>query len=292
MQNSAYDIVLIAAPTGEELKTAETARIIYDNYKVPVLFITAPAGKAILEKTLQNSVIGFVLKPLVPKDVVLALELIVYRYTMENKLMEWEKKYAELLNSTFQTIVECDLEGKILNLNTHGLSMFGLHPSDLNKNIFLNDFIKENSEGSILEVCKRSSFIPAGNINAEFQLVNKSGKKYEIEQLLSPVYLANKLSGYRGVLLDITNRKLKQNLSAVFNGLCQFYDRPDIELSDVSDFIVRKSKDLFKELDLIYFDDVLTDSSNRLFQSPDSAVNSQFEDYAKFVKETAKPIFS
>lgn len=279
------DLVLMEVKPGEELKSAEIAQTIHDNYLVPVIFLTSFESKKIIEKSKRQTLQSFVLKPLIERELISTVELTLFRHAMERKLQESEKKYNELSNSILQVIVECDLAGKILSINRHGLEMLGLGTCDLEKGVMLTDYVRNNEHGSILEVSEQSSFIDSANLNREFVLVNKFNKKYIIEELLSPVYCNYKLSGYRGILIDVTNRKLKQSLCTLFGNVNHLYDRADADISEISDYIVAEMKEIVPDLDTIYFENLAEGAATHL-----NEINPGFEGYTKFVVDSNKPL--
>ena len=281
--NEKPNLILLEVREGEKLKDLETAALVYNNYQVPVIFLTSTEGKIVIERSKRLSLLSFVIKPILEKELISTVELTLFRHSMERKLMESERKYNELSNSIFQTIIECDLEGRLLNINSHGLEMFGLTLSEIEKGAFLNNFIRDNSCGSILEVSRQSAFIDAGNLDREFSLVNKFGKKYVIEELLTPVYTDYKLSGYRGVLIDVTNKKLKQSLCVTFNNVNYLYDRADADITEITGYVINELKEVLSDLDTIYFEDF---SKNAVENSGDEIKHekrSYFNGYTKFV---------
>jgi len=281
------DLILMEVKAGEELKSAEAAQRVYDNCRVPVIFLTTVAGRTIIEKSKRAYLLGFVFKPLKEKELISTIELTLFRYSMESKLMESEKKYGELSNSIFQVIIECDLGGKILSLNRYGLEKFGLTAEDIQRGVQLSDYILENECGSILEVSAQNSYTDVADLNREFTLVNKLGRKYVIEELLSPVYSNCRLSGYRGILIDITNKKLKQRLDETFSNICLLYDRPEADVEEISDYVVRELKELLPGLENIYFEGY---AKEKEVVSENEAL-SFFKGYPEFVMRSNKPLF-
>ncbi|WP_317898007.1 PAS domain S-box protein [Aurantibacillus circumpalustris] len=280
------DLILMGVIAGEEAKICETAQLIYDNYKIPVVFLSTFTSKTIIEKSKRCNLLGFVFKPLVEKDLIATVELTLFQCEMEKKLSDAERKYTELSDSIFQTVIECDLSGKIISTNRFGLEMFGITESDMATGVSLLDFVKENKDGSILDVSKRSSFIDLNSLNREFPLINKKGKKYIIEELLTPIFVNYKLSGYRGILIDITNKRLKQNLCCVFKELSYKYDQVCAETTEICSFVEKEVQDLLPNLKVSFYNNTRSNEATTKESTLEINENPLYRTFVKDVLES------
>ncbi|PBQ33768.1 hypothetical protein CNR22_18930 [Sphingobacteriaceae bacterium] len=283
------DLLIMEVESGEEQKYLETARLVYQNYQIPVVFLTTVEGKEVMRKLKSSTLHDFVLKPVVEKELVDTVELTLFRHAMKCKLQESEKKYNELSNAILQTVIECDLGGKILKLNRHGMEMFGITEIEIERGLMLTDYISGNESGSVLEVSKQSCFIDSVNVKREFLLVNTFKKEYSIEAALTPLYVDYKHSGYRGILVDVTHKKIKKELFELLDKLSFLYDRSDADITEVTTYVASEISKIIPDLDAVWFEDFNGQTSPSEFLNTQKSAPS-FAGYAEFVAGSKKPL--
>jgi PAS domain S-box-containing protein len=124
----------------------------------------------------------------------------------EKALLASEKKYRDLADLLPQMVYEMDLDFRITFANKMALSMFGLTEHDLQKGLNAFAFIDPSQHAKVREVATRiqngSSFE-----TLEFNAIGKDGRSFPVVIFSAPVYQDNVLSGYRGILIDISERK-------------------------------------------------------------------------------------
>jgi len=132
------------------------------------------------------------------------------------KSQDIEKRYTQLVHLLPQTVIELDTKGKIIFLNDAGKSLLGLEKFDLLRGVYIFDLIiKDQRERFHTDFL----YLLEGGLNKgqEYQIKTKKGKVYAITIYFSAIYNDNKLSGIRGIIIDITNNKKleREALSAV-----------------------------------------------------------------------------
>jgi signal transduction histidine kinase len=83
------DVVLMDIRLGGTLDGVETAEILRDQFDVPVVFLTAYADDRTLQRAKASEPFGYLLKPFEERELQIAIELALYRHSMEQQLREY-----------------------------------------------------------------------------------------------------------------------------------------------------------------------------------------------------------
>ncbi len=136
---------------------------------------------------------------------------ITARRMAEKALEMTEKRFQELANLLPQTIFEIDIHGNFVYTNEHGYKHTGYTPKDIEKglDIFQLTIPEEHKKlkNNISRLTKRKKIVPH-----EYTLRKKNGDTFPVYTYTSPIYYNNKLIGYRGIMVDITEIKESQLL--------------------------------------------------------------------------------
>ncbi len=130
-------------------------------------------------------------------------------------LVESEMKYKNLTELLPEMICETDLLGNIVYANHYSLEKMGYSYDELNKGInIVQLFIpseREKAYENFLKVLHNESHNPK-----EYNIIKKNGEIFNGVVYTNPIYENGKISGIRGVMIDITEQKtyekrLKEN---------------------------------------------------------------------------------
>ena len=88
-----------------DLDGISTAAKIQEQINIPVVYITAHSDEETLERAKNTTPFGYILKPYTKKDLQIAIKLALYKHYRELKLIEREKLYFNILNSTQNAII-------------------------------------------------------------------------------------------------------------------------------------------------------------------------------------------
>lgn len=152
-------------------------------------------------------------------------EAILQEKEVEEALRTSEVKYRNLVDSLPESIFEIDLDGNLLYANPNGLKIFGYTHEDLVKGINVFDCIVDNQK-NISEnfQYKIDRVLSSGN---DCMVKRKDGTTFPVIVHSSPIIHAGKTVGYRGFIIDNTERKKyekalaieRQRLYSVLDGL-------------------------------------------------------------------------
>ncbi|MEJ2664376.1 MAG: response regulator, partial [Spirochaetia bacterium] len=131
------DLVLMDIMLKGNMNGIEVARHIRENFHIPVVFLTAYAD----EKTLHNAKLtepfGYIIKPFEDAELHSTIQLALYKFKMERKLVERERWLTTILKSISDAVIVTDKNGKITFINPIAEMLTGWNNSDaLGKDLF------------------------------------------------------------------------------------------------------------------------------------------------------------
>lgn len=86
-ENTGPDIILMDIRLRGEMKGFEAARIIYDRFKIPVVFLTAHSDPATVKEVMSSRAFGCILKPYQDRELHVSLEMALQRHRLELQLL-------------------------------------------------------------------------------------------------------------------------------------------------------------------------------------------------------------
>ena len=116
-QTLAPDIVVMDIMMPGKIDGIAAARKIMDQMGIPVLFLTAYADEKMLTRTKPLDPFGYVLKPVQEKQLIVAIELALYKKTMEDRLLETYQQLAEANQKLTQEIENHKKARQALQIN-------------------------------------------------------------------------------------------------------------------------------------------------------------------------------
>lgn len=99
------DLVLMDIRLKGEMDGVEAAEQIKTRFKVPVIYLTAYADAATLQRAKATGPFGYILKPFGERELSAAVEVALYRHTMEQRVRESEEKYRRVVDNANEAIV-------------------------------------------------------------------------------------------------------------------------------------------------------------------------------------------
>ena len=128
----------------------------------------------------------------------------------ESILLQSEKRFKELANLLPQTIFESDTNGNIIFANETALKTFGYSSEDFSKGINVINLVSEKDKTTALEDMQRM-LIGLQPEKIEYEMVRKDGTAFPALTSVASINRDEKIIGFRGTIVDITQRKLEEN---------------------------------------------------------------------------------
>ncbi len=205
------DLILMDIILKGDMDGIEAAAQVKTAFDVPVIYLTAHADQATLERAKVTEPSGYVLKPFVNRELQTNIDMALYKHKMAVRLKESEEKFRNLVETSTDWVWEVDEKSRYIYSSPKVTELLGYGPSEIvGKTPF--DFMTtqeaervKNEWGKILE--DKQAFKCLENSN-----LHKNGQIVILETSGVPVYdnLGN-FKGYRGIDRDITERKLAQD---------------------------------------------------------------------------------
>ncbi len=120
------DVVLMDIRIKGKRDGIDTAAILRERFDVPVVYLTAHADDATLERAKRTEPFGYLVKPVKPQELRSALEIARYKHVMERRLRARERWFATTMESIADAIVAVDLAGNITFLNGAAEQLLGV----------------------------------------------------------------------------------------------------------------------------------------------------------------------
>ncbi len=135
----------------------------------------------------------------------------LYELSREQALIrESENKYRELADLLPQMIFEIDRDFRITYINRQALTMFGFAEGEVGSGFYALSLIDPADHERIREKVQRQ--IRERIVTpAEYTAFRKDGSRFPVLIYSSPVFKNNMVTGFRGVVLDISERKKMEN---------------------------------------------------------------------------------
>lgn len=110
-------LVLMDIMLQTEMSGIQAAERIYRQYHIPVIFLTAFAEEATLERAITTEAFGYILKPFDERELQTSIDMGLYKFAMESKLRQREQWLSTVLRSIGDAVIVTDREGRVTFLN-------------------------------------------------------------------------------------------------------------------------------------------------------------------------------
>ncbi|MDR3671286.1 MAG: nuclear transport factor 2 family protein [Holophaga sp.] len=131
----------------------------------------------------------------------------------EEALRSSEDRFRQLAMLFPETIFEADLDGRITYANEHGYQLFGLAPEDLVQSANLLDRVVPADRPAVLRRLRDRLEGRKGGF-LEYTALRKDGSTFEALASSAPILQQGKAVGFRGFILDISERKRNEEEKA------------------------------------------------------------------------------
>jgi len=215
------DIILMDIVIHGNIDGIETVEKIHAFSDVPVIYLTAYADQNTLERAKITEPFGYLLKPFKERELLITLEMAIYKHKMEKKLKESQKKLRErerwltaAIRSIGDGVIATDLTGSIKIMNPLAQALTGWNKEEaLSKplrEIFNVKSQKNNEtvEDPVAKVIREGSFY---GLSEQTILITKNKLEIPVDIIGSPITDDNKdIIGVVLVFYDIFERKEKE----------------------------------------------------------------------------------
>jgi PAS domain S-box-containing protein len=120
------DVVLMDIRIKGDLDGITTAELLRERFDVPVIYLTAHADDATLERAKKTEPYGYLMKPIKSVELQSTIEIAWHKSAVERRLRERERWLSMTLRSIGDAVLMVDLAGKITFMNPAAESLLGV----------------------------------------------------------------------------------------------------------------------------------------------------------------------
>ncbi len=127
------DLILMDVIIKGGLDGISAAEKIWDNYRIPLIYVTAYADELTLKRAKITEAFGYILKPFDERELKVTIEMAFYKSRMGMKLQEREEWLSALLKSIGDGVIATDKDGLITYMNPLAEKLTGWGQEDVLK---------------------------------------------------------------------------------------------------------------------------------------------------------------
>lgn len=207
------DLILMDISLKGEVDGIEAATWIRKRDNIPVIFLTAFADQSTTDRARLAEPYGFLLKPYEEREVIITIEMALYKHHMEIKLAESEARYRRLAINAPDIIFRYEIspEMKLTYINPAVETITGYTPEDCYADpTLMFDMIHPDDKG-LMANYMQSSNLPNGALFARW--VGKDQVVRWMESRLIPIMDASgQMIAVEGITRDISERKRAEDV--------------------------------------------------------------------------------
>jgi len=199
------DLVLMDIQLQGKLDGVEASRLIYGDYGIPVILITAFADDATIARARDSLPFGYIIKPFEERELRTAIEIALLRSEMERKLRQSEERYRSLFLEAPTANFTAAADGTLTDCNGTFVALLDYPDAGAALGASLLDRFASRDEGQA--ALRRSTTLTPG-AGDEWTLQRLDGETVYVLATLS--LLPGRDGGeaeLRGYLVDITERR-------------------------------------------------------------------------------------
>lgn len=125
------DLVLADIKLVGTMDGIEAAERIRENADCAIVYLTACTELDTFKRAKKSEPYGYLTKPIVPQELLRAVEMALYKHEMETRLRKSQRRFRAIFDQTFQFIGLMTPDGILLEANRAALAFYGLDEADV-----------------------------------------------------------------------------------------------------------------------------------------------------------------
>ncbi len=196
------DLILMDIMIQGDIDGIETATKIKSVSNIPVIYLTANADEATLQRAKVSDAFGYLIKPFEERELSTTIEMALYKHKMEAKLKANEEQFRSIFENSTIGIYRMDIEGNILLANHEVLKILDCNSLEDLGNKKAYDFMVGGFDSlkEMFEYIQKKGSIKNYKVNVK----RKNGNKIPIHVSGSFVKDQNGIRRIDGTIEDIS----------------------------------------------------------------------------------------
>ena len=216
LNESLPDLVLMDIRLKGEMDGIETAEMVRGLFDIPVVYLTAYADEATLERAKVTEPFGYILKPFNERDLHSTIEMALYKHKIDRKLMENQEWLSTTLRSIGDGVITTDVAGKVTFLNPVAETLTGLDQEEAVGKDFsdLITIVEEGLQKLPENFVKRAITEGVGTASViHSTLIVRNGRRIPVDNSVAPIRNGQgDVTGAVLVFRDVTERKTAEEV--------------------------------------------------------------------------------
>jgi PAS domain S-box-containing protein len=210
-EETSPDLVLMDIMLEGEMDGVEAAGRIASRLDIPIIYLTAYADENTLLRAKITEPFAYLLKPFQERELLITIEMALYKHAMEKKLKKSEQWLAATLKCIGDALIATDASGTVVFMNPVAEELTGWKREDaMNRHVaevcnIVDEITRAAAISGVMEAIGRDG---SAGIRSNAILIDKNGREMFIDETASPIRNNDGvLSGVVLVFRDITERK-------------------------------------------------------------------------------------
>jgi PAS domain S-box-containing protein len=205
------DIVLMDIKLKGDMDGIETANQIRAKFDIPVVYLTAFADDATLERAKLSESFGYLLKPFEERELSATVETALYKHQIERQLKSNRHWLHTTLNSIGDAVITTDLAGRINFMNPVAEALTGWTRDEAQSKpaqdvlVLVDDLTGEIAEDLMAQVLQSGQSI---KLESTLRLISRDQTTVYIDANVTPIKDGgHEISGAVLVLKDVSDQR-------------------------------------------------------------------------------------
>ena len=204
------DLVLMDIRLRGDIDGVEAAQEIRARFDIPVVYVTAYADEATLQRAKTTEPYGYILKPFEDKELRTGIEVALYKHNIETRLRQSERWLATTLKSIGDAVIATNAKGRVLFMNPVAEALTGWkHKDALGKGLtevfnIVSEETHEVAENPVERVIREGIVVDLAN----HVLIARDGTEIPIDDSAAPIRDdKGNITGIVLIFYDVSERK-------------------------------------------------------------------------------------
>ena len=208
------DLILMDVSIEGERDGIDTALIIKEQFNIPVVFITSFFDEATIARAKIATPFGYLIKPVAPKDLYVAIDISLYNHSVETQIKENEQWFYTSLSSISDGIITIDKNENVKFINEAAEKLLGLTSSVVGESL-KNIYNPEHAISEMLETTDDNAFVT--HVRDNVYLPQADGSRIFLEENIRPILNAKMAESLGKIIVfkDITKRLFLEQKIAI-----------------------------------------------------------------------------